>query len=100
MKSDHLTPPMGGGFRARLDDQFYQMEEDQPNMAFDSRQLRSPHAFDLLGHVFDIELIGNIAACASELADRRRLLLGPQQYVLVVEGRIAHPVAPADVGLP
>ena len=61
------------------------MNKYEFQIAFDRRQFRSPHAFDLLGHVLDVELVGKLACIAAKPADRSRLLLGPQQDVIIVE---------------
>src|SRR5262245_27737538 len=61
------------------------MNEYEFQVALDRRQLRAPHAFNLLGHILNIELVGNFARVTAKPADRSRLLLGPQQDVIIVE---------------
>src|SRR2546429_9608702 len=72
------------------------MNEYEVQIALDRCQLRTPNTFDLLGHVLDIELVGNLARTAAEPADRNRLLLRPQQNVVVIES--AHIAALAHCG--
>src|ERR1700751_5641775 len=57
------------------------MTEDPPDLRFERSPLRGPQAFYLLREVFPVER----KVRATGAAQRRRLVLGPEQEVLIVK---------------
>ena len=79
MKANNLASPMDAHpVTLQLHRELHQMQQNQAKIAGDCSEFRSPHALDLLRHIFDIEVVWKIARGFAELADHCRLLLGPQ----------------------
>jgi hypothetical protein len=62
--------------------QLHEVLDDPHDMAAESRPLRGPQFFDLLGQVLPVELL--VGAAAGGRTQRLSLLLGPKGEILVV----------------